>query len=403
MRSVRGLDEGKIRGRALRFRVVNLAIPAAVLGAVCLASVVGILLKAGSLARESGGPATAGTTRFETAHDRAITSDGMVWIPGGKFRRGSAEELDAQPIREIEIDGFWMDRTEVTNTQFAAFVDATGYETVAEKPVDPRLFPDAPRELLVPGSIVFSPPSGKADLSQPLSWWRYQPGANWRHPEGPGSSIEGREAHPVVHVCWDDAAAYARWAGKRLPTEAEWEFAARGALDGKLYAWGNEFRSGGEWRANTWQGSFPIQNTASDGYLMTAPVGSFPPNGLGLYDVAGNVWEWCADWYRPDAYADGSAHNPCGPEFSFDPDEPEVSKRVMRGGSFMCSEDYCSRYRPGSRGKGAPDSGASHIGFRCARSASSRHPEKETTESEELYHRDNEPHEGTNLAGDPRF
>ena len=304
------------------------------------------------------------------ARSRQLAPKGMVWIPGGTFRRGSDEESDAQPVREIEIDGFWMDRTEVTNAQFAAFVSATGYVTVAEQLPDPRLFPDAPRALLVPGSIVFSPPSGNVDLGQPLSWWRYQPGANWRHPEGTGSSIEGREGNPVVHVCWDDAEAFARWAGKRLPTEAEWEYAARGALERKQYAWGDEFRPGGQWRANTWQGRFPAQNTGADGYLTTARVGSFPPNGFGLYDMAGNVWEWCADRYRPDAYAGAASHNPRGPESSFDPDEPGVPKRVMRGGSFMCSDEYCGRYRPGSRGKGAPDSGASHIGFRCVRSAS---------------------------------
>ncbi len=296
----------------------------------------------------------------------------MVWIPGGTFQRGSVEEFDAQPVREIAIDGFWMDRTEVTNAQFAAFVTATGYVTVAEKAPDPRVFPDAPRELLVPGSIVFSPPAGKVDFGRPLSWWRYQAGANWRHPEGPDSSIDGRADDPVVHVCWDDAEAYARWAGKRLPTEAEWEYAARGALDRKQYVWGDEFRPEGRWNANTWQGRFPTQNSAADGYVRTARVGSFPPNGFGLYDMAGNVWEWCADWYRPDAYTSAQSRNPRGPESSFDPDEQGVPKRVMRGGSFMCSDEYCGRYRPGSRGKGAPDSGASHIGFRCVCSAGDR-------------------------------
>jgi formylglycine-generating enzyme len=348
-------------------RLLMLVLPVV---AVVLALAVGPAVKLGTHSPDVSPRPTAAVTSINAVHDRVMPPEGMVWIPGGTFRRGFEEESDAQPVREIEIHGFWMDRTEVTNAQFAAFVRATGYVTVAEKPPDPRLFPDAPRELLVPGSIMFSPPSGKVDLGRPLSWWRYQPGANWRHPEGPGSSIEGREDYPAVHVCWDDAEAYACWAGKRLPTEAEWEYAARGALERKRYAWGDEFRPGGEWRANTWQGHFPVQNTAADDYQTTAPVGSFPPNGFGLYDVAGNVWEWCADWYRPDAYADAMSHNPRGPESSFDPDEPGVPKRVMRGGSFMCSDEYCGRYRPGSRGKGAPDSGASHIGFRCVRSAS---------------------------------
>jgi formylglycine-generating enzyme len=363
--SLPGSNAGLLVARDVRLRVLLFSFAVAV-----LAPAVGLALKS-RVHSPVGSPrpvSTASPNQVSAA--RAVVPVGMVWIPGGTFRRGSDEESDAQPLGEIEIDGFWMDRTEVTNVQFAAFVSATGHVTVAEQPPDLRAFPDAPRELLVPGSIVFSPPSGKVDLRRPLSWWRYRPGADWRHPEGPGSSIKGREDHPVVHVCWDDARAYARWAGKRLPTEAEWEYAARGGLERKRYVWGDEFRPAEEWRANTWQGRFPLQNTAADGYPTTAPAGSFPPNGFGLYDVAGNVWEWCADWYRPDAYAHAVSHNPRGPESSFDPDEPDVPKRVMRGGSFMCSDEYCGRYRPGSRGKGAPDSGASHVGFRCARSAS---------------------------------
>jgi formylglycine-generating enzyme required for sulfatase activity len=291
----------------------------------------------------------------------------MVWVPGGTFRMGSEEIPDARPVREVRVDGFWIDRTEVTNAQFGAFVRATGYLTVAERALDPAQFPAAPRELLTPGSVVFSPPAGPVDLGRPMSWWRYTPGADWRHPEGPGITIEGREDHPVVHVCWDDAVAYARWAGKRLPTEAEWEYAARGGLEGKRYAWGDEFRPGGRWQANIWQGRFPAENTRDDGFRTTAPVASFPPNGYGLYDMAGNAWEWCADWYRPDAHASGPANNPVGPESSLDPDEPGVPKRVQRGGSFLCSDRYCVRYLVGARGKGAPDSAASHTGFRCVR------------------------------------
>ncbi len=354
-------------GRAPRPRALLIIIGTALLGASLVAS-------AGSLrGRSPEGHAGAGPEVGSTARSTEVTPapgdrpEGMVWIPGGTFRRGSEDESDARPVRTIAVNGFWMDRTEVTNAQFAAFVRATGYVTIAERPPDPALFPGAPREVLVPGSIVFNPPSGIVNLGRPLSWWRYQPGADWRHPQGPGRSIDGREDHPVVHVCWEDADAYARWAGKRLPTEAEWEYAARGALDGKPYVWGNESRPATESPANIWQGRFPTRNTAEDGYRTTAPVGSFPPNGFGLHDMAGNVWEWCADWYRPDAYASAPSCNPRGPDSSFDPDEPGVPKRVMRGGSFMCSEEYCSRYRPGSRGKGSPDSGACHIGFRCVR------------------------------------
>ena len=201
-------------------------------------------------------------------------------------------------------------------------------------------------------------------LDEPYSWWRYVPGADWRHPEGPGSDIAGREDHPVVHVCWDDAVAFARWAGKRLPTEAEWEYAARGGLEGKRYVWGDEFRPEGRWRVNNWQGQFPIGNTSEDGFPRTAPVGSFPPNGFGLVDMAGNVWEWCADWYRP-GYPSGPRQDPRGPDSSYDPNEPGIPKRVQRGGSFLCGDLYCTRYLPGARGKGATDSGASHVGFRC--------------------------------------
>jgi formylglycine-generating enzyme len=292
--------------------------------------------------------------------------DGMVWVPGGLFWMGADDTsmADANPVHEVKVSGFWIDRTEVTNRQFDRFVNATGYITVAERKPDPKDYPEAPPEKLVPGSIVFTPPAGRVSLDDPSVWWRYVPGASWRHPEGPDSSIAGKDDHPVVQICFYDAQAYANWAGKRLPTEAEWEYAARGKRARSRYVWGDERLPGGKWQANIWEGRFPDQNTSDDGFARTAPVGSFPPNGLGLFDMAGNVWEWCSDWYRP-GYETTERDNPAGPGSSYDPGEPNVSKRVQRGGSFLCSDQYCTRYLPGARGKGAPDSAASHVGLRC--------------------------------------
>jgi formylglycine-generating enzyme required for sulfatase activity len=294
--------------------------------------------------------------------------EGMVWIPGGEFWMGDEDERDAQPWHRVRVSGFWMDRTEVTNEQFARFVRETDYITVAERKPDAKDYPGAPPEKLVPGSIVFKPPSGPVPLSNHYVWWDYMPGADWRHPEGPGSSIADRGQHPVVHVCWDDAVAYCKWAGKRLPTEAEWEFAARGGLERNRYVWGNDLSPGGKWMVNNWQGHFPDVNTATDGFARTAPVGSFPPNDYGLFDMAGNVWEWCADWYQPVYPAHDRTPDPQGPESSYDPQEPGIAKRVQRGGSFLCSDQYCTRYLPGARGKGAPDSATPHLGFRCVTS-----------------------------------
>jgi formylglycine-generating enzyme required for sulfatase activity len=261
-----------------------------------------------------------------------------------------------------------MDTTEVTNEQFAAFVKATGYVTVSERTPRAEDFPGAPPGNLVAGSVVFTNPGRPVPLNNHFQWWSYLKGANWRHPLGPGSSIDGKERFPVVHIAYEDAEAYARWAGKRLPTEAEWEFAARGGLSGRLYPWGDDFRKDGTWMANTHQGHFPDRDQGDDAFTGIGPVAMFAANAYGLHDVAGNVWEWVSDWYRPDYYAQlaakGTAQNPKGPESSFDPDEPGVAKRVMRGGSFLCTDQYCSRYMVGTRGKGEGSTGTSHLGFR---------------------------------------
>jgi formylglycine-generating enzyme len=260
----------------------------------------------------------------------------------------------------------------VTNQEFAQFVEATAYVTVAERRPTAEQYPGATQENLVAGSACFTPPNHMVSLDNYLEWWSYIPGANWRHPTGPESDIKGREKFPVVHVAYPDAEAYAKWAGKRLPSEAEWEFAARGGLDRKLYPWGDEFRPAGKWMANTWQGRFPLEDTGEDGFKGIAPVGQYPPNGYGLYDMAGNVWQWCSDWYRPDTYGILAAsadlnRNPKGPSNGYDPDEPGTPKRVQRGGSFLCSDQYCARYMVGTRGKGDPDSGSNHVGLRCVK------------------------------------
>jgi formylglycine-generating enzyme required for sulfatase activity len=316
----------------------------------------------------------------------AATEDGptgMVWIPGGTFTMGtdwSGSWLDERPSHPVNVDAFWIDETEVTNAQFRQFVDATHYQTTAErKPTveeilaqSPPGTPPPPDEIMVPGSVVFTPPDHSVPLDNLAQWWSWTPGANWQHPEGPHSDIQGRENHPVVHVSWDDAVAYATWAGKRLPTEAEWEFAARGGLSGKTNVWGNEPPSTDQPQLNIWQGNFPHRNTMTDGYRLTAPVKSFAPNGYGLYDMAGNVWEWCSDWYDSSVYSQRSQSqptvNPQGPGVSRDPSRPYMTLRSQRGGSFLCNDSYCSRYRPSARHGGTPDSGMSHAGFRCVKS-----------------------------------
>lgn len=309
---------------------------------------------------------------------------GMVWIPDGIYTMGAADSYpDEFPPHSVQLDGFWMDETEVTNRQFAAFVQATGYVTLAEQPpklrsvqpgtgvTDADILPD----LNKPGSICSLQLSSRGDIDPAkgaYSWWQYVPGANWRHPEGPESSIDDRQDHPVVHVSWPDAVAYCRWAGKELPTEAQWEYAARGGRAGEMYPWGQDRNPEGRWLHNIWQGEFPIEDKGEDGFRRTAPVGSFPANAFGLRDISGNVWEWCADYYQPDYYeacvlqgGGGPLRNPRGPESSFDPQEPGIVKRVQRGGSFMCSDQYCIGYRTTARMKGEEDSGAFHTGFRC--------------------------------------
>jgi sulfatase modifying factor 1 len=316
------------------------------------------------------------------ASTKKVNSAGMVQIPGGIFMMGSHEKegrTDEYPLHRVKLPGFWMDETEVTNAQFEAFVQATGYVTTAEKPIDweemkkqvPEGTPKPADSLLAASSLVFVPSSSPVDLRDYSQWWQFVRGADWRHPTGPLSDIKGKENHPVVQVSWDDAQAYARWAGKRLPTEAEWEWAARGGLKDLEFPWGSESVDKGKIKANTWQGKFPYQDDAKDGYkFSTAPVKSYQSNRYGLSDMAGNVWEWCADNYRADYYQSLKSKlsiSPRGPATSFDPDEPGIPKKVMRGGSFLCNDSYCASYRVAARMKSSPDSGLGHTGFRCVK------------------------------------
>ena len=305
----------------------------------------------------------------------------MIRIAGGEFMMGAvdadkAPRADELPRHRVRVDSFWIDETEVTNAQFREFVDATHYVTTAEQPVDweklktqlPPGTPKPPAEALAPGALVFVPaPPGAVDYRD---GWQWVPGADWKHPSGPNDSIDHKETVPVVQVSFDDASAYARWAGKSLPTEAQWEYAARGGKADEIFSWGNEPVPKGKSQANYWQGHFPTQNTVADGFVGLAPVKSFPPNGYGLFDMAGNAWEWTTDWYRTDAYEDLAragtiAVNPKGPETGLDPDEPTVPKKTIRGGSFLCNESYCDSFRTSARMKTSPDTGAIHTGFRC--------------------------------------
>jgi formylglycine-generating enzyme len=309
----------------------------------------------------------------------------MVLIPGGIFNMGARDDnfarADEYPVHKVSVSSFYMDPHPVTNAQFSAFVEATGYVTTAEKEVDweelkKQLPPGTPKpdaELLAPSSLVFTPPAHPVGLNDVSQWWSWVQGANWKQPLGPGSSIKGMDDYPVVHVSWHDASAYARWAGKRLPTEAEWEYAARGGNDDYIYPWGSERINEGKVKANSWDGNFPNHNSLADGFELLAPVAQYPPNDFKLYDMAGNVWEWCSDLYHHEYYKTFEpqkvANNPAGPETSFDPMEPGASKRVIRGGSFLCNDSYCSGYRAAARMKNTEDTGMSHLGFRCVVSA----------------------------------
>lgn len=305
---------------------------------------------------------------------------GMILIEGGKFWMGGDSvwgRPDEFPRHQVELSSFYIDIYEVSNKEFKKFIDATGYITTAERKPDweelkkqlPAGTPKPSDDVLVAASLVFSPPNQPVSFDNPFIWWKWQEGANWKHPEGPGSNLVGKDNYPVVQVSWEDAVEYCKWAGKRLPTEAEWEYAARGGDPKAIYPWGNELITKGKVKANAWDGRFPDKNTALDGYIGIAPIGKYAPNKYGLYDMAGNVWEWVSDWYRPDYYNQchqkGIVKNPQGPDESYDPDEPYASKKVTRGGSFLCNDQYCSGFRIGARMKTSWDTGLNHSGFRC--------------------------------------
>ena len=311
------------------------------------------------------------------------STTGMVYIKAGTFMMGgdnNQASADEFPKHKVHVDGFWMDKTEVTNAEFQKFVNATHYVTTAEKKPDweemkKTLPPGTPKpadNILVAASLVFHKTDGPVDLNDYSQWWSWEKGADWKHPEGPGSNLKGKENYPVVHISWYDAMAYCKWAGKRLPTEAEWEFAARGGLENHIYPWGNESINTGKSKANSWGGNFPYYNDKKDGFVKAAPVKSFSPNGYGLYDMAGNVWEWCSDWYDANYYkslANSVALNPQGPGKGYDPAEPYMQKRSVRGGSFLCNDTYCTGYRVARRMKSTPDTGLEHTGFRCVKDA----------------------------------
>ncbi|WP_143307851.1 formylglycine-generating enzyme family protein [Chitinophaga vietnamensis] len=338
---------------------------------------ISILLGIGALAA-CGSRSRATKESITTPTD---TLNHMVMIPGGSFSMGADDSTgmpDEYPTHTVHVDSFLLDEHEVTNAEFAAFVTATGYVTTAEKPITkeelmkslPPGSPEPDSSLLAAGALVFTPPDHAVPFDDVSRWWSFVAGASWQHPEGPGSDIKDRAQHPVTQVSWEDAQAYAKWAGKRLPTEAEWEYAARGGLQHQLYPWGDEALTTGKPKANTWNGNFPYRNTKTDGFYGTAPVKSYSPNGYQLYDMSGNVWEWCSDWYDANYYTqcEKGVNNPGGPAKGFDPADPGQEKHVIRGGSFMCSDEYCRGYRVSARMKTTPESGLANLGFRCAKS-----------------------------------
>jgi sulfatase modifying factor 1 len=348
------------------------------------AGVVRSLVVAAAAAASACGPGASGATSSPHATPDAAPPPGMRLIAGGRFTMGTddpASMANERPAHPVEVKAFFLDEHDVTNAEFREFVEATGYTTTAERPVDweelkKQVPPGTPKPddaKLMPGSLVFTPPDHAVDLRDLAGWWTWTTGANWRHPQGPQSGMDGKDEFPVVQVSWDDAVAYANWAGKRLPTEAEWEFAARGGREGTRYVWGDEFKKDGKFMANTFTGEFPHRNTAEDGFARSSPVTAFPPNGYGLYDMAGNVWNWCSDLYADDAHvvakAQGVCCDPAGPAATRSASDPLSVQHVIKGGSFLCNPSYCESYRPTAR-RGTPsDTGSEHVGFRCAKDA----------------------------------
>lgn len=335
------------------------------LAILCTAELLGSLMWANSTCANSP------KSLVKSAPSDSISLEGMTLIPSGEFLMGSTNQAfpDSGPVHKVRVSQFWLDNTVVTNRQFSKFVTLTGYKTVSERYLSYQQYPNMPDELRIPGAFVFASPSSKINRRDYRAWWNFTPGANWRHPEGPKSNLIGREDYPVVQIAWEDAQAFARWANKRLPTEAEFEYAARGGLAGKSFSWGDELKPGNNWQANVWQGAFPYQNSAEDGFIGLAPVRSFPKNGYGLYDMTGNVWQWCSDWYMKDykmSCTRGISVNPQGPETVVANSVPAPQK-VLRGGSYLCSDTYCSRYFVAARGKADPYTSSCNVGFRCAR------------------------------------
>jgi formylglycine-generating enzyme len=392
-----GVAESKVGRSSARQLLIALGAITLIGGGVGFAAAAWMQKDSADISQASAIAKPAATAKpVVTIGDGAAGPKDMAWIPGGEFLMGSDHALaqrNERPTHRVSVNGFWMDRTHVTNAQFREFVAATGYVTTAERKPDwedlkVQLPPDTPRppdEAMIPGAMVFVGTDAPVDYRDLSRWWRYVPGADWKHPQGPGSNIDGKDNHPVVQVSYEDVGAYAKWAGKRLPTEAEWEFAARGGLEQATYAWGEEFKPNGESMANIWdvsrQGRFPVVNPKAGGATGTMRVGTFPPNGYGLVDMTGNAWQWASDWYRADffdrelqQYGNSVIDNPRGPDDSWDPDDalgalPNAPRRVIRGGSFLCNVDYCLSYRPSARRGNDPMNPMSHVGFRLVKDA----------------------------------